>query len=208
MQHGVLNQIPADWVALADYEQAAQQVLATDRWAYLQGGCVRPWHAVEASAFSSYQLLPRPLRDLRGGHSQVELFGQTLPHPFLLAPVAYQKLFHPAGEQATALAAQVSQTPLLLSSLASVSLQQIRHASTAILWFQLYWQGNRERSLALLRRAEHAGHQAIVVTIRQGGGFPDGGSLTWTSSVDAAGKTGWTCSGRRIAEAILPAECR
>ena len=165
MQHGVLNQIPADWVALADYEQAAQQVLSAACWAYLQGGCVRPWHAVEASAFSSYQLLPRPLRDLRGGHSQVELFGQTLPHPFLLAPVAYQKLFHPAGEQATALAAQVSQTPLLLSSLASVSLQQIRHASTAILWFQLYWQGNRERSLALLRRAEHAGHQAIVVTI-------------------------------------------
>jgi len=50
--------------------------------------------------------------------------------------------------------------------------------------------------------------QAIVVTIRQGGGFPDGGSLTWTSSVDAAGKAGWTCTGRRIAETILPAECR
>ena len=50
--------------------------------------------------------------------------------------------------------------------------------------------------------------KAIVVTIRQGGGFPDGGSLTWTSSVDAAGKAGWTCTGRRIAETILPAECR
>ncbi|WP_326527358.1 DUF2628 domain-containing protein [Dokdonella sp.] len=51
-------------------------------------------------------------------------------------------------------------------------------------------------------------HQAIVVTIRQGGGFPDGGSLTWTASVDAAGKAGWACTGRRIAETILPTECR
>lgn len=165
MQHGALNQIPADWVAISDYEQAAQQVLAADRWTYLQGGCVRPWQTAEAAGFSRFQLLPRPLRDLRGGHSQVKLFGQTLAHPFLLAPIAYQQLFHPAGEQATALAAQVSQTPMIVSSLASMSVEQIRHTSTAAFWFQLYWQGNRERSLALLRRAEQAGHQAIVITI-------------------------------------------
>lgn len=165
MKNGVLSQIPTDWVAISDYEQAAQQVLSADRWAYLQGGCVRPWQATEESAFSDFQLLPRPLRDLRGGHSRVELFGQTLAHPFLLAPVAYQQLFHPAGEQATVLAAQISQSPMIVSSLASVSFEKITHTSTATLWFQLYWQGNRERSLALLRRAEQAGHQAIVVTI-------------------------------------------
>ena len=50
--------------------------------------------------------------------------------------------------------------------------------------------------------------RAVVVTIRQGGGFPNGGSLTWDASEDAYGKTIWKCTGRRIPESMLPTDCR
>lgn len=157
--------IPADWVALSDYEVAAKKLLSSEVWAYVQGGCHRPAPMDQASRFARYQLLPRRLVDLRGGHTRMQLFGQSLAHPFLLAPVAYQQLFDPAGETATALAAQVCQTPMVVSSLASRRLEQISQASTARLWFQLYWQGDRARSLELVQRAQAAGYQAIVLTI-------------------------------------------
>ena len=158
MQHQAVDQIPADWVAVSDYQRAAQACLPADVWAYLQGGCERG--STAPNQFGSYQLLPRPLRDLRGGHTRLELFGQTLAHPFLLAPVAYQRLFHPAGEYATALAAQVSQTPMIVSHLASMPLQQIAQ-NNADCWFQLYWQGCRAQIKAQLDQIQQAGYQAI-----------------------------------------------
>lgn len=163
-QPQTLDQIPADWVAVSDYQRAAQQCLPADIWAYLQGGCERGTAA--PNAFSQNQLLPRPLRDLRGGHTRLTLFGKTLHHPFLLAPVAYQRLFHPAGEATTALAAQVSQTPMIVSHLASMPLQQIaQHHEQQHFWFQLYWQGCREQINTQLDQIKQAGYQAIVLTI-------------------------------------------
>lgn len=49
---------------------------------------------------------------------------------------------------------------------------------------------------------------AVVVTIRQGGTFPNGGSLSWEPYVDGDGKPGWKCIGRGLDAASLPAECR
>jgi 4-hydroxymandelate oxidase len=54
---------------------------------------------------------------------------------------------------------------MLVSSLASQSLEAIASASERPLWFQLYWQGNRERTLRLLKRAESAGYAVILVTV-------------------------------------------
>lgn len=161
MQH---QNIPADWVAVLDYQNAAKTCLPPETWAYLQGGSDRS--AQTPNGFDQYQLLPRPLRDLRHGHSRLELFGQTLPHPFLLAPVAYQRLFHPLGESATALAAQVSQTPMIVSHLACMTLENIaQHHQPACFWFQLYWQGCREQLKTQLHQIRQAGYQAIVLTV-------------------------------------------
>lgn len=164
MQHQAVDQIPADWVAVSDYQRAAQACLPADIWAYLQGGCERG--STAPNPLGQYQLLPRPLRDLHGGHTRLELFGQTLAHPFLLAPVAYQRLFHPAGEYATVLAAQVSQTPMIVSHLASMSLEKIaQQHHQQHCWFQLYWQGCRTQIKAQLDQIEQAGYQAIVLTV-------------------------------------------
>lgn len=154
---------------LADYEQQAQQQLEPTIWHYLQDGCGAGL-TLEANrrAYATRPLMPRPLVDVRGGHTQTQLFGQTLEHPILLAPIAYQRLFHPDGECASALAAAAQGTTMLVSSLASQSLESIAQASLSAgqaPWFQLYWQGERARTLRLAQRAIQAGYAVMVLTV-------------------------------------------
>ncbi|REA96529.1 alpha-hydroxy-acid oxidizing protein, partial [Staphylococcus pseudintermedius] len=78
---------------------------------------------------------PRVLR-AKAVDTRVEILGQTFAFPILVAPVAYQKIAHPEGELATALAAVAQEAGLVLSTLSSVSLEDV--AGTAgQRWFQL-----------------------------------------------------------------------
>ncbi len=151
--------------SIADYETGARAVLPQDIWNYLDAGsgAERTRHDNER-VFDAEPLWPRPLSDVRGGHTRTALFGRPLVHPFLLAPIAYQRLFDAQGETASAMAAAAQQTPMIVSSLASQPLADIA-ATGADLWFQLYWQADRERTLRLLRKAEQGGAQAIVFTV-------------------------------------------
>ena len=161
-----LTAIPHDLVAACDYEQRARAHLDDNAWAYLQGAAADELTAAaNVDAFRRRRLLPRVLRDLRHGQTRCRLFGDEFEHPLLLAPLAYQRLFHPAGELASALAAGVMGGGMVVSTLATCTLEEIASQGQRPLWFQLYWQGERERSLALVRRAEAAGYRALVVTV-------------------------------------------
>lgn len=153
------------YASIADYEAGARTALPAEIWNYLDTGSgASRTRRDNEYAFDDMPLIPRPLADVRGGHTRLELFGRTLAHPFLLAPVAYQRLFNVQGETGVALAAAAQQTTLVVSSLASEPLADI--AQTGVdWWFQLYWQADRERTLRLLRKAEQAGAQAIVFTV-------------------------------------------
>jgi len=167
--------IPEDITCALDYERHAACHLPAATWQHIQSGSDQ--HLTlqhNRAAFDALRLLPRPLADLQGGHTRLSLFGQTLAHPLLLAPVAYHKLAHPEGELASVRAAMALQAGYVASTLSSYSLEAIAAAaqdamrelgSTAPLWFQLYSQPAREHTLALLRRAEAAGYQAIVWTV-------------------------------------------
>ncbi|HRO83010.1 MAG TPA: alpha-hydroxy acid oxidase [Alicycliphilus denitrificans] len=160
------NRIPPGvWNAI-DYERLAPQAMDAGRHAYVAGGC--GWDATVAAnraAFAGWAVLPRLLRDVRAGHTRLQLAGMDLPHPLLLAPVAHQRLAHPDAEIATARAAQATGSCLVASTLSSCTLEDIAAASGPARWFQLYLQPQREHSLDLLRRAENAGYRAIVLTL-------------------------------------------
>ena len=157
--HGIHN--------ACDYERQAAQHLPADRLAYIAGGC--GWDrtvAANRAAFERWNVLPRLLRDVRGGHTRMTLNGQPLAHPFLLAPVAHQRLAHPEAELATARAAEATDTCLVASTLSSVPLEAIAQAGgDSLRWFQLYLQAERAHTLDLLARAEAASYQAIVLTL-------------------------------------------
>src|SRR3546814_15999443 len=65
-----------------------------------------------------------------------------------------QKLAHPEGEQASALAASAMRAGMVVSTLSSLSLEHIAQASSTPLWFQLYLQADQADSLTLIRRAD------------------------------------------------------
>lgn len=162
-----LDRIPADVASLADYEPLARARLDDNAWAYLTGGAAdgltMRWNR---DAFDVWRLCPRVLAPCEGGQARVELFGAILAHPILLAPVAYQKLFHQDGEIATAKAAAAMDTIAVISTLASVGLEDVARAGEgSAQWFQLYIQRDRGFTGALIERAEAAGYRAIVVTV-------------------------------------------
>lgn len=161
-----LTACPADVLTPADYAPHAEARLAPEIWRYLQDGSGQGL-TLQANrrAFDQLPLMPRPLADVRGGDTRLTLFGQTLEHPFILAPIAYQRLFHADGECASALATVAQGGQMLVSSLASQPLELIAAQAGQSLWFQLYWQGERERTLRLARRAEAAGYSVIVFTV-------------------------------------------
>lgn len=161
-----LERIPRDLVAAADYERAARAHVDDNAWAYLQGGAADELSAHDnAAAFRRLRLLPQPLNAVGHGQTRVELFGETYAHPLVLAPVAYQRLFHAEGELATVQGAGALDAAMTVSTLATTTLEAIAAQARAPLWFQLYWQGSREASLALLRRAEAAGYKVLVLTV-------------------------------------------
>ncbi|MFI8745461.1 alpha-hydroxy acid oxidase [Pseudomonas sp. NPDC077186] len=161
-----LQQIPAEIAALADYERFARERLSEQAWAYLAGGAADELTLADnRAAFDRLRLRSRVLRDLSGGNTRLRLFGQDFDHPIFLAPVAYQQLAHPDGELASVLAAGAVGAGMLVSTQASVELETIAAAAQAPLWFQLYLQPDRDFTAALVRRAEAAGYQALVLTV-------------------------------------------
>ncbi|RDE06119.1 alpha-hydroxy-acid oxidizing protein [Sphingomonas aracearum] len=174
-----LATIPPDLRSLADYEQRARAHLPAATWAHVEDRAGRGITLDDnRAAFDRVRLLPRALASLAGGSTASTLLGVHHPCPVLLGPVAYQRLAHAEGELATIRAATALGTGSVLSTLSSVPLEQVAAArlqaadqldvAPAPLWFQLYLQPRREDSATLLRRAEAAGYQAIVLTIDAG----------------------------------------
>jgi len=119
-------------------------------------------------ALQELQLINRLLVDCSKGNTRINLLGQTLHHPILLAPVAYQKLVHPQGELETAAAASALDACMVASTLSSFTLEQIAQEHQGPRWFQLYFQSQRACTLDLIQRAEAAGYQALVITLDAG----------------------------------------
>lgn len=166
-----LQTVPAAIVTLDDHEAHAQQALDANAWAYFSGGAGDEITLrANRQAWQQLSLLPRILRSLAGGHTRVELLGRTLAHPILLAPVAFQRLAHPDGELASAYAAAVQGAGMVLSTQSSVALETVaqavlNEATRGPLWFQLYFQHDRGFTRELVQRAEHAGYEALVLTV-------------------------------------------
>ncbi len=111
-------------VCLADYEALARERLPPGRWAYFSGGAADEltlsWNR---EAFDRLAIVPRVLNGGPDGTARVELFGRTLAHPILVAPVAHQGLAYPDAERATAMAAAAQGAGMVLRTLASTSME-------------------------------------------------------------------------------------
>ncbi len=161
-----LSRIPTEIAAVADYEPLARERLDPSVWAYLDGAAGdEATHRANRSAWAAQPQRVRVLADLRAAHTQVTLFGRRFEHPILIGPVAYQRLFHPDGEVATAVAAEAQGAGLVLSTLSSIAMETVARASAGPRWFQLYWQADEGLTRRLVERAEASGYEALVLTV-------------------------------------------
>ena len=160
-----LDAIPAYIQTIHDYQQQAQRHVPEDVWGYLNGGAMHELSVQNnCQQFQNIQLIPRHLNDLTQGNTRFHLFGLEYPHPIFLAPIGHQALFHPRAEAASALAAEVMQSNIILSTFSNTAMDELTHHNP-YKWFQLYWQGSREKSLALIKQAEQSGYRALVITV-------------------------------------------
>ncbi|WP_457419972.1 alpha-hydroxy acid oxidase [Roseateles sp. P5_E7] len=171
MSAPAIEALPEGLANLAHFEAPAKARLTESAWAYLNGGAADELTLrANRTAWDAIKLHPRVLRDLSGGHTRVSLLGRELLHPILLAPIAYQRLFHADGEMAIAHAAAAQGAGVLLSAQASVPMEDVAAPMLADptagpLWFQLYWRDDRDFMRALLKRIAAAGYQALVLTV-------------------------------------------
>ncbi|MDO8615823.1 MAG: alpha-hydroxy acid oxidase [Dehalococcoidia bacterium] len=153
-------------VNLDDYELLAREKLPGPAFDFIAGGAEDELTLRDNRlAFQRLQLRPRVLVDVSRVDPSTEVLGQRIDFPALVAPVALQKLAHPDGELAVARAAAAAGTVMLLSTISSVSLEDVARETEAPKWFQLYCYKDREVTRRIVQRARDAGYRAICLTV-------------------------------------------
>jgi 4-hydroxymandelate oxidase len=156
----------ADPIELLEIEPLARKRLTPAAWEYISSGAGDEislrWNR---ESFDRLRLMPRALVDVSSLDLRVNLFGRELPHPILLAPTAYHRLVHNEGELETARGADAAQAIMVVSTMATTSVEEIAAQTKGPLWFQLYVHPDRGFTRNLVKRAEAAGCQALVLTV-------------------------------------------
>jgi 4-hydroxymandelate oxidase len=154
------------FLALADFEPAARACLPHALYEYIASAAGDEITRREnEAAFDRLKLRPRVLRDVSKIDTRVKLFGETFAHPVLLAPTAYQRMWHPEGEIATSRGAGEAGAVFILSTSGTASIEECVASSAAPVWFLLYWQSDRAFNESLVARVGASGARALCVTV-------------------------------------------
>jgi isopentenyl diphosphate isomerase/L-lactate dehydrogenase-like FMN-dependent dehydrogenase len=155
-----------DWVNVADAERDGLKRLEQGPRDYFAGGAGDELTLREnVSAWEHWRLRPRVLNDVREVSTQAEVLGAPVDLPVLVAPVAYQRMAHPDGEQAMAAGAASAGTVMCLSTLSTTRPAEVAAAAhDGRRWFQLYAFEDAGVTRALMEEAIEAGFEAVVVT--------------------------------------------
>ncbi len=153
-------------LSLFDYQAEAEKHISHGAWERIMGASAdeltMKWNH---EAYEHIRLKPRVLNDVSKLDTRVKLFGQEMAFPIILAPTGAQKFVHPEGDLASVRGAAAAQATICISSSASMKVEDIAHAATGPVWFQLYVQKDRAFTKDLVQRAEGAGCRGLCVTV-------------------------------------------
>ncbi|MFY0595472.1 MAG: alpha-hydroxy-acid oxidizing protein [Cognatishimia sp.] len=117
------------------------------------------------SSFDDVDLVPNVLAGVENVDMSVEVMGQKLDMPIYCAPTALQRLFHHDGERAVGKAATKFGTMFGVSSLATVTVEEIEKLAPGPKMFQFYFHKDRGLNDTLLERARAANFQVMALTV-------------------------------------------
>jgi lactate 2-monooxygenase len=148
------------------------EVLAEERMPEASFGYVAGSAGSEATAranraaFGAWRIVPRMLRDVSAVDLSTTVLGTPIPAPVVLAPVGVLSIIHPDGESAVARAAASLGVPMVVSTAASTTLEEVAAAGgDGPRWYQLYWSKDNDLAASFLERASASGYRALVVTL-------------------------------------------
>jgi L-lactate dehydrogenase (cytochrome) len=149
-----------------DFRELAMRRLPGPIFDYIDGAADDELtHRRNSASFERCDLVPNVLRGVEAVDLSVTVMGQKLAMPFYCSPTALQRLFHHQGERAVAAAASRYGTMFGVSSLGTVSLEELRKAHSTPQVYQFYFHRDRGLNRAMLQRAKDAGVEAMMLTV-------------------------------------------
>src|SRR5207253_2536360 len=140
-----------------DFRRLAELRLPRPIFDYIDGAADdEVTHRRNTASFERCDLVPNVLRGVETVDMSVTVMGQKLAMPIYCSPTALQRLFHHQGERAVAAAAAKYGTMFGVSSLGTVSLEELRKAHDTPQVYQFYFHKDRGLNRAMLQRAKDA----------------------------------------------------
>ncbi|MBA4057962.1 MAG: lactate 2-monooxygenase, partial [Marivirga sp.] len=165
--NGIAGFRPALKTDISKLGEQARSYMSPQAFAYVAGGAGKE-DTIRANqqAFEKYSIVPRMLRNVGERNIGIELLGQKLPTPFLLAPVGVLELVHNNADLEVSRAASEFKVPFIFSNQASFPMEECSQVmQDNPHWFQLYWSKSNELITSFVQRAEKCGCSALVVTL-------------------------------------------
>jgi L-lactate dehydrogenase (cytochrome) len=149
-----------------DFRELAMRRLPGPIFNYIDGAADdEVTYRRNTASFDNCDLVPNILRGVESVDLSVTLMGQELAVPFFCSPTALQRLFHHQGERAVAAAASKQGTLFGVSSLGTVSMEELRKLYSTPQVYQFYFHKDRGLNQAMLQRAKDAGIDIMMLTV-------------------------------------------
>jgi L-lactate dehydrogenase (cytochrome) len=149
-----------------DYRELARRRLPRQLFDYIDGGAYEE-RTMRANTSDLDRLLLRQvvMRDVSRRDPAVEVLGQRLALPVILAPVGLGGMFARRAEVQAARAAEAAGVPFVESTLSICAVEEVARATATPPWFQLYVMRDRGYAESLMARAHAVGSPVLVLTV-------------------------------------------
>lgn len=116
-------------------------------------------------AYADCDLVPDVLAGVGEIDTSCTILGRKSALPLMLSPTALQRVFHWQGERAVARAAEKFGLWFGISSLATVSIEEIAALVSTPKMFQFYYHKDRGLNRSMIQRCQAAKFDAIALTV-------------------------------------------
>jgi len=149
-----------------DFRRLAKRRLPAPLFDYLDGGADdEVTLRRNTEAFDQVRLIPDVLADLSDLSLSTTVLGQQIDWPVFLSPTGMNRLFHHDGERAVCRAAAKFGTIYSLSTVSTVSIEEIGALTTAPKCFQIYIHRDRGLTREFVARCRAARFSALCLTV-------------------------------------------
>ena len=149
-----------------DYRELARRRLPRQLFDYVDGGAYEEM-TMRANVADLERVLLRQvvMRDVSTRDTAVEVLGQKMAMPIVLAPVGLGGMMATRAEVQAARAAERAGVPFTESTVSICSIEEVAKATKNPPWFQLYVMRDRDYARDLLSRAQAVGSPVLFLTI-------------------------------------------